>query len=152
MSRLALGRRTLPWLASGEPTAPLIIPRVAPQFSVSTRILHGRRLLLVAIHKEHTAGPTTSINYQVGSTIHTILSFDPGAPPNCFGHRLRSSSVRQPPLLAQIDPRQPQLIIGTLCAQELPDGSEKIAAAHIKGFPYVVELFRRRQQVFQVQD
>ena len=58
--------------------------------------------------------------YQVGSTIHTILSFDPGAPPNCFGRRLRSSSVRQPPFLAQIDPRQPQLIIGTLCAQELP--------------------------------
>ena len=90
--------------------------------------------------------------YQVGSTIHTILSFDPGAPPNCFGRRLRSSSVRQPPLLAQIDPRQPQLIIGTLCAQELPDGSEKIAAADVEGRPYVVELFGRRQQVFQVQD
>ena len=90
--------------------------------------------------------------YQVGSTIHTILSFDPGAPPNCFGCRLRSSSVRQPPLLAQIDPRQPQLIIGTLCAQELPDGSEKIAAADVEGRPYGVELFGRRQQVFQVQD
>ena len=64
--------------------------------------------------------------YQVGSTIHTILSFDPGAPPNCFGRRLRSSSVRQPPFLAQIDPRQPQLIIGTLCAQELPDGSGQL--------------------------
>ena len=62
-------------------TSPLIIPRVAPQFSVSTRILHGRRLLLVAIHKEHTAGPDYLDHpYQVGSTIHTILSFDPGAP------------------------------------------------------------------------
>ena len=68
--------------------------------------------------------PTTSIILtKLVQPIHTILSLDPGAPPNCFGRRLRSSSVRQPPLLAQIDPRQPQLIIGALCAQELPDGS-----------------------------
>ena len=107
-----------------KPTAPLIIPRVAPQFSVSTPILHGRRLLLAAIHEEHTAGPTTSIILtKLLQSIHAILSLDPGAPPNCFGRRLRSSSVRQPPLLAQIDPRQPQLIVGALCAQEFPDGS-----------------------------
>ena len=153
MSRLALGRRTLPWLASGEPTTPLIIPRVAHNFLC--QLAHPSRTATPS--RRHPQGAHSGPDYldhpyQVGSTIHTILSFDPSAPPNCFGRRLRSSSVRQPPLLAQIDPRQPQLIIGTLCAQELPDGSEKIAAADVEGRPYVVELFGRRQQVFQVQD
>ena len=76
MSRSALGRRILPWLTSGKPTAPLIIPRVAPQFSVSTRILQGRRLLLVAIHKEHTAGPTTSIILTKLVQAGTLTSYD----------------------------------------------------------------------------
>ena len=73
--------------------------------------------LLAAIHKEHTAGPTASIILtKLLQPIHAILSLYPGAPPNCFGRRLRSSSVRQHLLLAQIDPRQPQFIVGALCA------------------------------------
>ena len=144
---------TLPWLASGKRTAPPNHTEGRPTiFCVNS---HPSRTATPS--RRHPQGAHSGPDYldhpyQVGSTIHTILSFDPGAPPNCFGRRLRSSSVRQPPLLAQIDPRQPQLIIGTLCAQELPDGSEKIAAADVEGRPYVVELFGRRQQVFQVQD
>ena len=47
--------------------------------------------LLAAIHKEHTAGPTASIILtKLLQPIHAILSLYPGAPPNCFGRRLRS--------------------------------------------------------------
>ena len=153
MSRSALGRRILPWLTSGNQQPPNHTEGRNPDsLSQHTSFTDGDPLL-AAIHKEHTAGPAASIILtKLLQPIHAILSLYPGAPPNCFGRRLSSSSVRQPPFLAQIDPRQPQFIVGALCAQELPDGSEKIAAAHIKGFPYVVELFGRRQQVFQVQD
>ena len=108
-----------------EPTAPLIIPRVETPIScLNTHPSRTATPLLAAIHKEHTAGPTASIILtKLLQPIHAILSLYPGAPPNCFGRRLRSSSVRQHLLRAQIDPRQPQLIVGALCAQELPDGS-----------------------------
>ena len=109
-----------------EPTAPLIIPRVETPIScLNTHPSRTATPFSPPSTRSTQRAPTASIILtKLLQPIHAILSLYPGEPPNCFGRRLRSSSVRQHLLLAQIDPRQPQLIVGALCAQELLATSE----------------------------
>ena len=60
--------------------------------------------------------------------------------------------ARQPPLLAEVHPHEPQLIVGELFAEVVADWPQVGAAADLEGGLYLAEPVRRRQEVGQVQD
>ena len=65
----------------------------------------------------------------------------------------QSDSVRQPALLTQIYPRQPQLIVGESCSQDLQNRPEERALPQApKAFLYPFEPFLIRHQVAQIQN
>ena len=62
------------------------------------------------------------------------------------------SLLLQAPLLAQVYPRQPQLVVGEVGSKVLPDGAEEGAAADAEGELDLVQPFAWGQEMGQIED